>query len=207
MSSRTPIILLLAFAEGGALLSYQLVCARLLSPWFGTSVQVWSSVLGMTLAGLAVGYAWGASMAEKVNSARTITLLLASASIFLISLPWWNSFLQDSLGAMPLRIGILISCLILISPLMMLLGTFSPLSISLLERIGYPAHRAAGIIFGTSTVGGVVYALVVALWIAPTYGLALSCHLLGFLLLGAVLLFALSLSAKKSTPATRMKRS
>jgi hypothetical protein len=202
MPSHTPIILLLAFAEGGALLSYQLVCARLLSPWFGTSVEVWSSVLGMTLAGLAVGYAWGASMAVHANPARRITLLLTSASIFLISLPWWSSFLQNLLGAMPLRAGSLLSCLILISPLMMLLGTFSPLSIALLERAGYPAHRAAGIVFGTSTVGGVAYALAIALWIAPTYGLAFSCRTLGLLLLAAVLFFASRLS-KKQTSATR----
>lgn len=198
MIAKSKSVFLLAFAEGGALLAYQLVCAKLLAPWFGTSLEVWSAILGLTLAGLALGYAWGASLATTTAPAKRVTVHMTIAAIFLISLPWWHPFVQGAASPTGLRSGVVLSGLVLISPLMILLGTFSPLSISMLERFGYPAHRATGIIFGTSTLGGVVYALAVGLIIAPFYGLTTSCYILGGTLLAAVLLFAGSTSVESS---------
>jgi len=196
MSVLVLTVLLLALAEGGALLAYQLVCAKFLAPWFGTSLEVWSAILGMTLAGLAIGYAWGASLVRSVIASRRVAAHMIFASIFLISLPWWQSSFQSVLSPLGLRVGVLVAALVLISPLMVLLGTFSPLSISILERVGYSAHRAAGVVFGTSTLGGVLCALAVGLVIAPSYGLAASCYILGSMLLVTVAAFAATASPK-----------
>jgi predicted membrane-bound spermidine synthase len=91
---------------------------------------------------------------------------------------------------MGLHTGVFLSGLVLIAPLMALLGTFSPLCISLLERAQYSPHRVTGIIFGTSTLGGVVFTLLAGLLVIPTYGLTLTCQGLGGILLVATTLFA-----------------
>jgi hypothetical protein len=189
MSRFPPAVLLLAFAEGGVLLAYQLVCSKLMAPWFGTSLEVWAAILGLTLAGLAAGYAWGASLSTNAALPRRIALHMVLASIFLITLPGWQSLVQSTLSPMGLHVGAFLSALVLISPLMALLGTFSPLCISFLERATYPSHKVTGIIFGTSTLGGIVFSLLAGLLVIPTYGLTLTSLCLGAILLIATALF------------------
>jgi hypothetical protein len=49
-------LLFLSFVEGAAVMVAELCGARLLAPVFGSSLYVWSSVMGITLGALAFGY-------------------------------------------------------------------------------------------------------------------------------------------------------
>ncbi|HRG41359.1 MAG TPA: hypothetical protein PLC27_08155 [Saprospiraceae bacterium] len=43
------IIYTLALLEGSAVMVAELCCNKLITPYFGTSVQVWAATLGVTL--------------------------------------------------------------------------------------------------------------------------------------------------------------
>ena len=46
----------LSFLEGVSVMAAELLGAKMLAPYFGSSLYVWASVLGITLGGLAMGY-------------------------------------------------------------------------------------------------------------------------------------------------------
>ncbi len=47
---------LVAFIEGASVMAIELAGAKMIAPFFGTSLYVWASVLAVTLGGLAAGY-------------------------------------------------------------------------------------------------------------------------------------------------------
>ncbi len=49
-------LLFLSFIEGAVVMAAELCGAKLLAPVFGSSLYVWASVMGITLAALALGY-------------------------------------------------------------------------------------------------------------------------------------------------------
>ena len=59
LSNRTAILLTVSFIEGGALMAYEIISSRIYTPHFGGTVYVWTSILTITLLGLALGYRHG----------------------------------------------------------------------------------------------------------------------------------------------------
>ena len=56
---------LLSFIEGASVMAAELLGAKMLAPYFGSSLYVWASVLAITLGGLAVGYYVGGILSYK----------------------------------------------------------------------------------------------------------------------------------------------
>lgn len=55
---------LVVFLNGMAIMVLEMVGARLLAPWLGTSIIVWTSLIGVILASLSVGYWLGGMLAD-----------------------------------------------------------------------------------------------------------------------------------------------
>ena len=59
------------FVTGGATLALELLASRILTPYFGVSLYIWSGILSITLVSLALGYWMGGKLAGgKKNSAQ-----------------------------------------------------------------------------------------------------------------------------------------
>src|SRR6476619_4359936 len=54
-----PLLRTLVFAGGFASIGVELTASRLLAPYFGSSTFIWASLIGLTLAFLALGYFLG----------------------------------------------------------------------------------------------------------------------------------------------------
>ena len=63
-----PIIM---FMNGLCLMVLEMVGARLLAPWLGTSTIVWTSLIGVILAFLSLGYWLGGKLADSLLTPRT----------------------------------------------------------------------------------------------------------------------------------------
>src|ERR1039458_10759485 len=77
----------LSFLEGASVMAAELLGAKMLAPYFGTSLYVWSAVLAVTLGGLAMGYFAGGIFSEKKNTERNLYYILLASAIFLIAMP------------------------------------------------------------------------------------------------------------------------
>ena len=64
--------------------------AKLLAPFFGSSLYVWSSVMAITLAGLACGYFIGGKLSIKTNKQNILLLILIVAVSLIALMPYFT---------------------------------------------------------------------------------------------------------------------
>ena len=69
------------FVSGAAVLVLELAAGRLLAPWFGLSLPVWTNVLAVVLGALACGYALGGRLAARGATERTLGGMLLAAGL------------------------------------------------------------------------------------------------------------------------------
>ncbi len=69
------------FASGALIMVLEMVGARLMAPHLGTSVIVWTSLIGVVLACLAVGAFLGGRLADKKLSLTMLARILAGAGL------------------------------------------------------------------------------------------------------------------------------
>src|SRR3954468_2197872 len=65
------------FLANAALLVLQLVASRLLAPFIGSDLYTWTSIIGVFMAGIALGNAYGGRLADRSPTPRTLAVLLA----------------------------------------------------------------------------------------------------------------------------------
>lgn len=58
-------LFLTLFFTGAAILVLEILGTRVLSPYFGVGLYVWSALITVTLMALALGYWWGGRLADK----------------------------------------------------------------------------------------------------------------------------------------------
>jgi spermidine synthase len=157
------------FITGASVMVIELLGTRLIAPFYGASLYVWSALISVTMIALALGYFMGGRWADTTT--RTgLSLIIAIAGILTLLIPLFTRpvlLATDSLG---LRAGAFTSALILFSPSLTALGMVSPFAIKLatarLESVG----DSAGSIYAVSTVGSVIGTLILGFFLFPAIG-------------------------------------
>ena len=67
-------LLSLIFFTGAVVLSLELLASRILTPFFGVSLYIWTSILAVTLIFLALGYQLGGWITSKINKDEIIKI-------------------------------------------------------------------------------------------------------------------------------------
>ena len=69
----------LIFISGGAILALELLASRIMTPYFGVSLYIWTGILSITLISLAFGYWWGGRLAggAKAPTPQRLALLFS----------------------------------------------------------------------------------------------------------------------------------
>lgn len=161
-----------AFIVGGVLMGFEMLGSRYLFPYFGGGIGTWASLISTVLCALAIGYFAGSAIVARHPSQRSIAAAILIAAAYLAFVPGTAdpvmSKILDAIGdgASP---TLLASTALLLVPLT-LLGTFSPIAVSLLTRSADDAGRVAGLVYGVSTIGNVVGTLVTTFMLIPTIG-------------------------------------
>lgn len=161
-----------AFLVGGVLMGFEMLGSRYLFPYFGGSIGTWASLISTVLCALAIGYFAGSAIVDRHPSQRTIAISILVAAAYLAFVPASAdpvmSEILSGLGDGPAA-TLLASTVLLLVPLT-LLGTFSPIAVSILTRSADEAGRIAGLVYGVSTVGNVVGTLLTTFTLIPTIG-------------------------------------
>lgn len=179
----TFFLLLISFFEGGAVMAVELIGAKMIEPFFGASLYVWSTVLAITLLGLTSGYYSGGIISEKFPKPKTLYLLLFLASLFTGMMPLIGTTVMEATLNFDFRTGAIISCLIFVFPPLVCFGMVSPVIIRKLSTQLEQTGRKAGLVYAISTIGGILFTFLTGFYLIPEIGLRMSSVLVSVILL------------------------
>lgn len=155
---------------GGIVLGLELVASRILTPFFGVSLYVWSGILSVTLLALAFGYKGGGILAGRMNQDKILSVFAASGAFSALWLDlclWTYPFIFAPLAHFNLVAGSVLACVYLLFVPLVILSALNPLLVSLLTTHTDHGDRGAGHVFFVSTIGSVLGVFVVAYGMLP----------------------------------------
>ena len=157
------------FLTGAAVMVIELLGTRLIAPFYGASLYVWTSVISVTLIALALGYFVGGRWADRSRKAG-LALIIALAGLLTLLIPWLTAPVLLATDAMGLRLGVFISTLILFSPSLIMLGMVGPFAVKLATSSLDGVGAGTGSIYAVSTVGSVIGTLFLGFYLFPQVG-------------------------------------
>ncbi|TNE58134.1 MAG: hypothetical protein EP344_10385 [Bacteroidetes bacterium] len=176
-------IYLLSFLEGGAVMACELIGAKMLAPFFGTSLYVWAAALGLTLGGLMTGYFAGGILSRRSSNNLYVlywVLILAGLTLFLM--PFTSHWIMNITLGLPLQAGATLALLVFMFPPLVFMGMVSPLIINILTEVAVEAGNRAGNVYAISTLGGILVTFLMGFVIIPEYGISVPAMVCGLLL-------------------------
>ena len=72
---------IIVFISGAVVMILEIVGSRIITPFVGTSLFVWTSLIGVILASLSLGYWWGGRIADRNPTFQTLSLILFTSGI------------------------------------------------------------------------------------------------------------------------------
>ena len=160
------------FLSGAVLLGVEIAASRVLAPAFGSSLYVWGSLIGVVLAGLAIGYWLGGVLADRFPSPLLLVSALSLGAALVLAIPALDGWVIDRIVRWDPgpRLDPLLAAVALFGPASVVLASASPIAVRLaarsLERLG----RTAGRLFSVSTAGSIAGTFATAFWLVPELG-------------------------------------
>ena len=160
------------FACGAAVMVIELAGSRVLAPYAGTSLYVWTSLVGVVLASLSVGYWWGGRLADRRPDARLISLLLFTAAACVGTTAVAKDQVLILLQSRVDGPGALALCasLALFAPANIVLGMVSPLAARLAIRDTQSAGTTVGTLYALSALGSITGTFLAGFVLIPAFG-------------------------------------
>ena len=165
------------FISGAAILALELLASRIMTPYFGVSLYIWTGILAITLIALALGYWLGGRLAKRRASARNNAQLLqlyalmpAISAIALVLACFIYPQLFAQLAALNLVAGAFAACVVLLFVPLIAASAMNPLLVAMrlnqsdTER---DADAGSGQVFFVSTVGSVAGVIATAFILIP----------------------------------------
>ncbi len=182
----------LVFASGVAVMGLEMSASRLIAPYFGSTLSVWTSLIGLVMIFLTAGYYLGGALADRFASRAVLGMVVMAAGAITLLVPVASKPVLEAAWGLTPKAGLLVASLAgtfsLFAVPMVLLGCVCPfamkLSIADLTRTG----RTSGQIYAVSALGSVVGTFLPALFMIDRWGVRYSIMAFGVLLIAAGLL-------------------
>ncbi len=165
-----PLLYFLVSVSGASVLCLEILGTRILGPFFGVSLYLWSALITVTLAALSLGYALGGRYADRGPKLSRMAGLLALAGLWVLLVPWLKHPILRVTGPLDLRAAVLGSAVVLFAPPLVLLGMVTPYALRLKARSVERVGRDAGNLYAVSTIASVISALATGFWLIPYLG-------------------------------------
>lgn len=170
------------FVEGFAVMMLEIAAPKLMAPIFGSSMYVWSSVIGVSVGALAAGYYTGGLLSKRYSSYLLVFVLFLFCSVYVFILPSTVGSLKDILFTLDVKSGSLLLAVLLLLPILLAFGALSPLIIQIMTN-HFGDRGYTGLIYGISTTGGFCACPLGAFLIIPFLGLDVTFYIVASLLL------------------------
>jgi spermidine synthase len=130
--------------------------SRVIGPFFGASLFIWTSLIAVALVGLALGYTAGGFLSDRYESPSYLYTIIFLAGITVLLIPLLKRPVFDLTVPLGLRTGALTASALLFGLPLFLLGCVSPYIIRIATREIRKLGRTVGLFYAVSTVGSFV---------------------------------------------------
>jgi spermidine synthase len=169
--------------SGAAVLALEILGTRILGPFYGVGLFLWSALITVTLAALSLGYLIGGRIADKNATLTHFCCIIGIAGAWIVLIPWLKNPFLSITEPLGLRQAVLAVAFILFFPPLTLLGMISPYAIKLraesIEKVG----RTAGNLYAISTLASVFSALLTGFYLIPNIGVNRLALIIGIVLM------------------------
>ena len=119
---------LISFFSGAATMILEMAGSRIVAPFFGTSLIVWTALIGIIMTSLCLGNWLGGSMADKRPEGKLLGRILMFTAIIIAVTAFVSNYVLTVLQALRLNLysASVFSSLIIFAPSSILLGMVSP---------------------------------------------------------------------------------
>lgn len=146
-----------AFISGAGVMVLELVGSRIVAPYIGTSTFVWTSIIGIVLAGLSGGYYYGGKLADREANLKTLSRILFISGILIFISTLLESFVGPIFSReFGLRSAAILVSIVLFGPASFCLGIVSPYIARLKLTDMATSGKTVGMLYALSTVGSIV---------------------------------------------------
>ena len=180
------------FCVGAAIMIFEMVGSRILAPYMGTSLFVWTGIIGVILGALSIGYYYGGLRADASPRKQSLSAILVFAAISILFSIFIKDmflvFLNETITDM--RLSAALASLVLFAPTSMLLGMVAPYAARLkMDEITH-SGSIVGRLYALSTIGSIGGTFLAGFVLIPLMG---STKIL-FCIAGLLLLCAFALT-------------
>jgi len=150
----------------------ELVAGRLAAKQFGASLYCWTSVIGVTLAGLTLGNYIGGRLADSFPGRKIIGMLLAACSVSCVAAIILNNPLGQwsFLWPLGLRARILSHITIVFFIPTLLIGAISPVAVKMAIEHSRFKGGAVGKMYALGAAGSILGTFLAGFWLIGTIG-------------------------------------
>ncbi|MBM4136858.1 MAG: spermidine synthase [Nitrospira sp.] len=186
---------IIVFICGAVVMILELVGSRVLAPYVGTSIIVWTSLIGIILGSLSLGYWWGGRIADKKPDYKIFSMIIFISAISVGMIILLKSMVLDFLqnNIVNIHLNATIATLILFALPSVLLGMITPYAVRLKIKDLDSSGKTVGSLYAISTIGSIAGTFLAGFFLIAYFG---SSNIL--LVLSIVLVFTSLLAYRKS---------
>nr|HMS42328.1 fused MFS/spermidine synthase [Pyrinomonadaceae bacterium] len=185
------------FTSGALVMIYEIVGSRLLAPYIGASTYVWTSLIGVILAALSLGYWLGGKWADRKPEVKILAFVLFLAGGLVSLTILLHDLILSIIGRfhVGLEIKSIIAALVLFAPASVFLGFVTPYAVKLKMNSLEDSGKIVGRLYALSTVGSILGTFLAGFVLIPFVGSVRTLYIVGAsLILLSLLLVPFALS-------------
>lgn len=167
---------------GALVMVVEVLGSRVIGPFFGVSLFVWTALITVTLLSLAAGYAIGGQLADRHPSPDWLYGLIIAAGVLVALVPLLKAPIIQATVPLGLRGGALLSATLLFAPALLLLGCVSPYVVRIAAREWSQLGRTVGVLYAVSTAGSFAGTALTGFFIIAYIGVSNAFYLAGAVL-------------------------
>ncbi len=186
---------LIIFFAGIITMAFELSGARILGPYFGTSIFIWTSLIGIIMGSLSLGYWAGGQISVRRTDLKMLSVLLLIGGGFIFITAFGHDYiLKRVVKYIPdFRLQVVMSSVFLFGPASFFLGAVLPYAVKLKINTVESSGLAVGRLYALSTIGSIVGTFLAGFVLLPSFGfLNIMYFLTGILLMFSFWIFFIS---------------
>jgi spermidine synthase len=162
-------------------MSYEIVGSRIVAPYLGASTYIWTSLIGVILGALSLGYWLGGKAADRRPDIRVLAGAIFAAGGAVTVTILAKDVILSMIASMPapLEIKAVLASLLLFAPAAVALGFVIPYSTRLRIAAVSTAGSTVGRLYALSTIGSIAGTFLAGFLFIPYVGSSRTLYFIG----------------------------